>query len=324
MSAAPLSATSSPLGSLALLHSAMRSPLGSQSHHRPPVETGPSINHAPSSGEISLPARSTGTGSLTTGSFEAILHSPALPLGVRVASLGVRGVLSLSPISATENQNREELIRASDAPDLKILAAEGLALLREAGVRRVHHLCNRATESVRSELSGLGFAPSPGETLLVCDLTARQRVDLPLPPSSYELRGASEADVESLRSLIASVPELAILDWEWDLVQKGLHTPSRQALMVEYNSAIVGALIGGHSECHAHGRQGTVSHLWVAPEHRHSGLGRCMTAHALTRFIAAEVREAHVMTTAGNEPANAFWRSMGFTPRPESFLEVDL
>lgn len=271
------------------------------------------LEPASPAGEISLPARG------VPDSLETVLESQSSPLRVRVASLGVRGFLGIERHSATETNQEHETLLAPESQELRDLAARGLSFLREAGVRRVHHLCNAVTESLQPTLSELGFATSPGETLLVCDLSTRQRVDLPLPPPAYELRGASAHDVETLRSLIASVPELAILDWEWDLVRRGLHTPSRQALVVEHENTLVGALIGGHSE-----QQGTVSHLWVAPEHRHSGLGRCMTAHALTRFITADVKEAHVMTTAGNELANAFWRSMGFVPRPESFLEIDL
>lgn len=219
-------------------------------------------------------------------------------------SLGVRGLISE--------------IQARDPQDVPRLLHRSIEALRNLGVRRAHIIVDHSSYLKDVALKA-GFKECPGEHLYQCALLA--------PPSAhsqlshhYNVRNGTEEDLIRIGLDLTHVEELAFKSWEFPLIRSQIGQPHRFFKVVEHGGSIVGVSIGGC--CGSHG---TISHTWVAPEHRNHGLGQVLSDVSLAALHAAGARFVHLMTTAGNSAAERFWQRQGFSRHEATtFLEIDL
>lgn len=77
-------------------------------------------------------------------------------------------------------------------------------------------------------------------------------------------------------------------------------------------SQIVGAVLCGHD-----GRRGYIDQLAVRRSHRRQGIGRALVSRCVFNLMRIGIRKWHLFVFEDNEPAVAFWRSLGWQERVE-------
>ena len=75
---------------------------------------------------------------------------------------------------------------------------------------------------------------------------------------------------------------------------------------------VVGAVLAGHD-----GRRGYIHHLAVHPDCRRQGLAHQLVDHCLTVLAKAGIQKCHIFIFNNNADGIAFWKSLGWTPRPD-------
>ena len=247
-------------------------------------------------GEIKLPSLP----ECSTSSTYSVSTSEGAALA---GSLGVRGLLM--SVEATHHEK---------APNLITLA---LNSLRQDGVKRVHIFVDNE-ESHEAALRS-GFEPREGESLYQLSLTERPSpLNTNLYP--YVLRDGTAEDLVRLGLQLADIPELAFESWELPLMFTNIGKSDRFFKVVEVDGHIVGISVGGSANS-----RGTISHTWVAQEHRGHGLGNALSDASLLALYDSGARDIHLMTVAGNTTANRFWEHQGFERATiVQFLEIDL
>ena len=219
-------------------------------------------------------------------------------------SLGVRGF-----ISAVCGAHHEERVQA---------LREALQSLREQGVRRVHTVLEPG-DTLEMAARDVGFGPCPGETLFQREVACPPSSQLPLP-ESFTLRNGRLEDLLKISNELTHVPELAFQGWEKLLIGRELDRSDRFFKVIEHDGAIVGISVGG-----SHGQRGTISHTWVAPEHRNHRLGKALSDSSLSALFEGGARVVHLMTTPANVSAERFWERQGFSREHVTyFLELDI
>jgi len=116
--------------------------------------------------------------------------------------------------------------------------------------------------------------------------------------------------------------EVSFCDWQNEDLLKGLlGSDSTYCYVAENHSgAIIGAVAGG-----AMGTRGTINHLAVSPDYRHSRIGTSLTNSILCDFRQHGIRRIFLFIEEGNAPALNFWEKQGFQQtRGEITCEVDL
>ena len=219
-------------------------------------------------------------------------------------SLGVRGLLT--GVTSTRTEATPDFITSA------------LNSLREAGVKRAHIFIDTEGELLETALKA-GFEPREGESLYQIELSER-----PIIPSAnlqpYVLRDGTAEDLIRLGLRLAEIPELAFESWELPLLFANIDKHDRFFKVVDLHGEIVGISVGGSS-----GTNGTISHTWVAREHRGHGLGHALSDASLAALYDGGARDIHLMTVAGNTKANYFWEHRGFVQATTvQFLEIDL
>lgn len=222
----------------------------------------------------------------------------------QVGSLGVRGVLM--SVAPARNEATSNLI------------ALAIDSLRTEGVKRAHIFVENEGDLQRAALEA-GFAPRHGESLYQLNLTDRPTTSFTdLFP--YVLRDGTPEDLIRLGLRLAQIPELAFESWELPLLFANIDKHDRFFKVVDLNGHIVGISVGGSS-----GTCGTISHTWVAKEHRLHGLGHALSDASLVALYDGGARDIHLMTVAENTKANQFWEYQGFVRATDvQFLEIDL
>lgn len=219
-------------------------------------------------------------------------------------SLGVRGFIS--EVHGSHHEARVHAIQ------------DALQALREEGVRRVHAILEPG-EDLESAAVAVGFGPCPGETLFQKDLACPPS-SAPSVPASFTLRDGTLEDLLRISNDLTHIPELAFHGWEKLLIGQQLDRTDRFLKVIEHRGGIVGISIGG-----SHGERGTISHTWVAPEHRNHRLGQALSDSSLSALYEAGARIVHLMTTPSNLSAERFWERQGFSrERSTYFLEMDI
>jgi ribosomal protein S18 acetylase RimI-like enzyme len=97
------------------------------------------------------------------------------------------------------------------------------------------------------------------------------------------------------------------------------HSPGALILAVE-NDAIVGSVIAGWD-----GWRGTLYRLAVAPSWRRRGIATALVTEAEQQLHANGVRRMHlIVSIAGGEGAEAFWKAAGYEPTDQVRMVKDL
>ncbi len=139
-------------------------------------------------------------------------------------------------------------------------------------------------------------------------------------PESFTLRNGRLEDLLTISNELTHVPELAFQGWEKLLIGRELDRSDRFFKVIEHDGAIVGISVGG-----SHGQRGTISHTWVAPEHRNHRLGKALSDSSLSALFEGGARVVHLMTTPANVSAERFWERQGFSRENVTyFLELDI
>lgn len=241
-------------------------------------------------------------GGLTSIIFSFRLHSK---LGtVEAGSLGVRGLITA--VDGDTLEGRVELLKRS------------LEELREGGSRRVHIITQPSKETYLAAQEA-GFRPCPGESLFERVLDERPTIRTECPPG-FLMRDGSLRDLLTIQNELSHVKEVAFQGWEILLIERHRGQPNRFFKVIERNNEIVGVSIGG-----SHENRGTITHTWVAEQHRNHKLGQTLSDASLQALYDGGARVAHLMTTANNTLAERFWERQGFVREANhTFLEIDL
>ena len=82
--------------------------------------------------------------------------------------------------------------------------------------------------------------------------------------------------------------------------------------VAETATGIVGVILAGHD-----GRRGFIYHLAVLESARRRGIGSALVASAMSALEDQGINKVALVVKAANQLGNAFWASLGFTPRPD-------
>lgn len=245
------------------------------------------------------------SGASLSGNLEDSFFRLAVRSGCASAgSLGVRGFIS--EVHGAHHAERVDAIR------------EALLDLKKQGIRRVHTIIEPGHPLEKAAVD-VGFDICPGETLFQRGMGTppRSAVSVPAP---FTLRDGTLEDLLKISNELTHVPELAFQAWEKLLIGQQLNQPDRFFKVIEHGGDIVGISIGG-----SHGNRGTISHTWVAPEHRNHKLGHALSESSLSALYDAGARVVHLMTTPANVSAERFWERQGFSRESSTyFLEMDI
>lgn len=77
-------------------------------------------------------------------------------------------------------------------------------------------------------------------------------------------------------------------------------------------SDVVGAILCGHD-----GRRGMIYHLAVATSHRRRGVATRLVQAAFASLHSVGIEQCYAMAYTHNEPATAFWKSLGCVLRAD-------
>jgi N-acetylglutamate synthase-like GNAT family acetyltransferase len=203
--------------------------------------------------------------------------------------------------------------------DLAELVDQGVELLREKGVLRVHVLTSSLRPQETNFWRELGWETCPGEKLFhLHNPTAVQQ--LRFLPKGYSVGSATPSDIAYLESMVLPVPELAFQNWEFSLISRDLTSSDRYYRVVRYDGRPVGVAVAGRI-----GSTATFSHVWVCKKERHHGLGGHLVSSIVGEMAADGVKHIYLMTTPGNDVASEFWKRKGFCEIPgRGFLERDI
>jgi ribosomal protein S18 acetylase RimI-like enzyme len=142
-----------------------------------------------------------------------------------------------------------------------------------------------------------------------------RRVD---PDDAQLLKTVRLAALEDAPSAFGSThaAEVGRPDHEWSArATAGSKGPGRATFFAERAGEVVG-LIGGYREEGPDELVDVVS-MWVAPEHRRQGVARALLEAVITWADQTDAVEVALWVTCGNTPAEALYRSMGFTETGE-------
>lgn len=88
--------------------------------------------------------------------------------------------------------------------------------------------------------------------------------------------------------------------------------PTTSVVAVTDDGRIVGSILCGHD-----GRQASFYHVCVSEECRHGGIGRAMVKASLQALVKEGISKATLVAFGNNKGGNAFWQSIGWTPRED-------
>jgi ribosomal protein S18 acetylase RimI-like enzyme len=164
-------------------------------------------------------------------------------------------------------------------------------------------------ESFQRAVSGLGYEPIGATVLLEADL---QTAD-PRDPRAALIR--RQVQVEFIEDPLPAHwwEELAL--GEFDLTQVRIRNKSDGAQLA--GATLWDMQWFGRED--GRSRQGLID-LAVAPEHRRKGLGRFLASEIFRHARAEAIGFVEVQTATTNEPALAFYASLGFSPVAQSTL----
>lgn len=251
------------------------------------------------------------------------------PEGVLISgALGARGMFHHCLLSSDIVDEKKPVVATE-------LYRKGFEALRSRGIHRVHAVVNNQDEIAHPILSDLGFLSPQGEKLLQRDIIVSD--DAEFKPESYcgdifkqggKIRDGRFEDLDQLFDTIAKIPELAVANWEKDIITNEIQDPSSGFIFLvatlpssplSQEEKIVGLLLGGHA-----GIRGTFNHVWVDEQYRRHKFASGLVSEGMRRFRDDQVKRVHVMITPGNSTAERFWNRWSFHSNGEHFVERDL
>ncbi|MBK4988842.1 MULTISPECIES: GNAT family N-acetyltransferase [unclassified Pseudomonas] len=151
---------------------------------------------------------------------------------------------------------------------------------------------------------------------------AARKVATPDHINGLTIKKATPFYATRLVSFLKRFNEVSFCDWQNEDLLKGLlGSDSTFCYVAENHSgAIIGAVAGG-----AMGTRGTINHLAVSPDYRHSRIGTSLTTSILNDFRQHGIRRVFLFIDEANPSAMHFWNKQGFSQtRGEITCEVDL
>ncbi|AQW67771.1 MULTISPECIES: N-acetyltransferase [Pseudomonas] len=151
---------------------------------------------------------------------------------------------------------------------------------------------------------------------------ATRSVAVPDRMNGLTIKKATPFHATRLVNFLKRFDEIAFCDWQNEDLLKGLlsHDNTFCYLAENHSGAIIGAVAGG-----AMGTRGTINHLAVSPDYRHSRIGTSLTTSILNDFRQHGIRRVFLFIDQDNASAVRFWNRQGFSQtRGEITCEVDL
>lgn len=132
--------------------------------------------------------------------------------------------------------------------------------------------------------------------------------------SVIEIRPMTIDDYDAVFALWERIQGFALrsLDDTRAYVARFLDRNPKTSVVAFVDGELAGSILCGHD-----GRQASFYHVCVAEEHRRHGLGRAMVRAALQALVDEGISKAQLVAFDSNEAGNAFWRSIGWTPRTD-------
>jgi ribosomal protein S18 acetylase RimI-like enzyme len=162
-------------------------------------------------------------------------------------------------------------------------------------------------------------------------MNRRAEQSAPSAAPEYKIRPAHLADadrlVELLRALQDHVEASNPTIWQMTVEARGnlrgqiasrLRAETVCALVAEHQQdGIVGMIFGRivTNNRYEPARSGFVDQVYVDPDHRGRGVGRCLVGELCHFFAGEGVEDLSLRYVVGNAPAAAFWTALGFEPR---------
>lgn len=136
-----------------------------------------------------------------------------------------------------------------------------------------------------------------------------------------KIRKASTEDAATLTKIAHDAkrhwgyPEHWIQHWQDDLTISPEFIAANEVYAAESEDEVVGfyALILGE-------RSAELDHMWVAPAHIGTGIGKSLFLHAMDRAAQAKVGAVEILSDPN---AESFYRKMGAHQTGESISEID-
>lgn len=135
------------------------------------------------------------------------------------------------------------------------------------------------------------------------------------------IRPALTDDAEALTKIAHDAkrhwgyPEHWILRWHEDLTITPDYVTSNRVFVAEVDGQTAGfyALVN-------EGKQAELDHMWVAPEHIGTGVGKELFLHAMTDAASREIAEVQI---SSDPNAEGFYRKMGAYRIGETVSEIE-
>jgi GNAT superfamily N-acetyltransferase len=142
-----------------------------------------------------------------------------------------------------------------------------------------------------------------------------------MPNTNLRIRGAFLHEAESLTQIAHAAkrhwgyPESWINHWQADLTISPDYLANNHVFVAESDGQIVGfyALLVRKDKAE-------LDHMWVAPEHMGTGVGKELFIHAMQQAAGRNISEVEILSDPN---AEGFYRKMGAYRIGETVSEVD-
>lgn len=128
------------------------------------------------------------------------------------------------------------------------------------------------------------------------------------------IRTMTLADYEAVYTLWLSCKGMGLnnLDDSREGIERFLKRNPETCFVAVENDKPVGVIIAGND-----GRRGYIYHTAVSPEHRRKGIARALVNAALEALRGLGICKTALVVFEHNADGNAFWESIGFSPRED-------
>lgn len=126
------------------------------------------------------------------------------------------------------------------------------------------------------------------------------------------IRTMTIADYDKVYALWLSCKGMGLndLDDSREGIKRFLKRNPDTCFAAEIDNEIAGVIIAGND-----GRRGYIYHTAVSPDHRRKGIAKALVNAALNALHELGINKTALVVFERNADGNAFWESIGFTPR---------